>query len=385
MACFSSSRAPQNLNFRTWARNSALAHRPCVFKYSEQVLSWRCFLQILIFFVVLILLWYFIDRSGTPSVIVFCFDSAIINTPAHRPRPLYQVPSTCNVNHGYSKIYTSLQQTLLKQVQKCRLIRPTFGPLYLCSSCCTEVWHIPTQTDQTGWSSGPNPAPDPPGHCWPGWGCCCTDPGPVCRWHWSRCRSKPAGRPRRPPCWWCCRWGCRWTPCCAFPLGWGNWGRQLLWGCDQPTATQRRAENLLGQRLSFAKIRTIVISLCVQLPRTAVDGVLAVVGEVWSGPGVGEPWVVPHVGTQQVGPWMRSGKHPVILTDVKHGVAGQKWLIQSVSLPSIDDSRSFTVGETNCEKKEKKHLFLHHRFTCMNGFRWIHQSHAHQPTNDKLQ
>lgn len=65
---------------------------------------------------------------------------------------------------------------------------------------------------------------------------------------------------------------------------------------------QHCAENLLGQRLSFCKVRTIVISVCVQLPRTAVDGVLAVVGEVWSGPGVGEPWVVPHVGTQQVGP-----------------------------------------------------------------------------------
>lgn len=40
---------------------------------------------------------------------------------------------------------------------------------------------------------------------------------------------------------------------------------------------------------------TVIISVWVQFARAAVDGVFAVMSEVWSGPGVGQPGVVTHV------------------------------------------------------------------------------------------
>lgn len=102
------------------------------------------------------------------------------------------------------------------------------GPVntHHCFSWYTEVWHIPTRTDPTEWSNGPDPGPDPQGHCLTVWGCCCMGLAPGCTRYWSRCRSRPAGRPQQ-LYWWCCRWDCRWKQCCASQTGLGSWWHQL--------------------------------------------------------------------------------------------------------------------------------------------------------------
>lgn len=258
------------------------------------------------------------------------------------------------------------------------LMKPKKESSHLCFSCCTEVWHIQTQTDRTGWSSGPNPAPDPPGHCLPVWGCCCMGQGPGCRMRWSRCHSRPAGRPRQPWCWWCCRWGCRWTPCCVSPLGSGNWEHRLL-----DKGVPRYTNSKSGYQVSLVNTSgvwflTVVISVWVQFAGAAVDGVFAVVSEVWGGPGVGEPRVVPHVWSQQVRPWM--SYQIITFKHCRHTCLNnqQKEFSYFISsLPSVDDSRSFTVGETHWRKRSKNIHFsikCFHCRNCITGFWWLHEN-----------